>query len=69
MRDKRTPKDACGEASFALNQKKSVGVIFIDFQKAFDCVSHQLFPLKLQVSGFCNVLFHSTSTKIFSGIP
>ena len=28
----------------ALNQGKSIGIIFIDFQKVFDCVSHQIFP-------------------------
>ena len=38
----------------SLNRKKSVGVIFIDFQKAFDCAFHQLLPIKLQASGiFC----------------
>ena len=26
---------------------------FLDFQKAFDCVSHQLLPSKLQASGIC----------------
>ena len=25
--------------------------MFIDFQKAFDCVSHQILPQKLQASG------------------
>ena len=38
----------------ALNQGKSIGIIFIDFQKAFDCVSHQILPQKLQASGICN---------------
>ena len=38
---------------FALNKKKSVGVIFIDFQKAFDFASHQLLPIKLPTSGLC----------------
>ena len=38
---------------FALNQKKSVGVIFIDFQKAFDCAFHQLLPIKLPTSDLC----------------
>ena len=37
----------------ALNQGQSIGVIFLDFQKAFDCVSHQLLPSKLQASGIC----------------
>ena len=39
---------------FALNQGKSIGVIFLDFQKAFDCVSHHLLPSKLQASGIYN---------------
>ena len=39
---------------YALNQRKSIGIIFLDFQKAFDCVSHQLLPPKLQASGICN---------------
>ena len=38
----------------ALNQGQSIGVIFLDFQKAFDCVSHQLLPSKLQASGICH---------------
>ena len=38
----------------ALNQGQSIGVIFLDFQKAFDCVSHQLLPFKLQASGICH---------------
>ena len=37
----------------ALNQGQCIGVIFLDFQKAFDCVSHQLLPSKLQASGIC----------------
>lgn len=35
----------------ALDQGKTIGVIFIDFQKAFDCVSHQTLALKLKASG------------------
>ena len=31
-----------------------MGVIFLDFQQAFDCVSHHLPPPKLQVSGIYN---------------
>ena len=38
----------------ALNQGKSIRIIFIDFQKAFDCVSHQILPQKLQAFGICN---------------
>ena len=41
----------------ALDERKSIGIIFIDFQKAFDCVSHQILPLKLQASGLCGDSF------------
>jgi len=37
-----------------LDQGNSIGIIFIDFQKAFDCVSHQILAQKLQASGICN---------------
>ena len=37
----------------ALAERKSIGIIFIDFQKAFDRVSHQSLPQKLQASGLC----------------
>ena len=29
-----------------------MGVVFIDFKKAFDCVSHTVLDLKLQALGF-----------------
>ena len=45
--------DMTQKLRFALNQKKSVGVVFMDFQKDFDCASHQLLPIKLQASGLC----------------
>ena len=45
--------DMTEKLRFALNQKKSVGVVFMDFQKDFDCASHQLLPIKLQASGLC----------------
>ena len=41
----------------ALDERKSFGIIFIDFQKAFDCVSHQILPQKLQASGLCGDSF------------
>ena len=41
----------------ALGERKSIGIIFIDFQKAFDCVSHQILPQKLQASGLCGDSF------------
>ena len=37
----------------ALDERKSIGINFIDFQKAFDHVSHQILPQKLQASGLC----------------
>ena len=41
----------------ALDERKSIGIIFIDFQKAFDRVSHQSLPQKLQASGLCGDSF------------
>ena len=41
----------------ALDERKSIGIIFIDFQKAFDRVSHQILPQKLQASGLCGDSF------------
>ena len=41
----------------ALDERKSIGIIFIDFQKAFDRVSHQNLPQELQVSGLCGDSF------------
>ena len=35
----------------ALDDNKIVGAIFIDFRKAFDTISHELLPLKLQAVG------------------
>ena len=34
-----------------LDDNKIVGAIFIDFRKAFDTISHELLPLKLQAVG------------------
>ena len=41
----------------ALDERKSIGIIFIDFQKDFDRVSHQSLPQKLQASGLCGDSF------------
>ena len=41
----------------ALDEGKSIGIIVIDFKKAFNCVSHQTLPQKLQVSGLCDDSF------------
>lgn len=35
----------------ALDDNKTVGALFIDFRKAFDTISHELLPLKLQAVG------------------
>ena len=45
------------KSRLALDERKSIGIIFIDFQKAFDCVSHQILPQKLQASGLCGDSF------------
>ena len=37
----------------ALDERKLIGIIFIDLQKAFDIVSRQILPKKLQASGLC----------------
>ena len=42
----------------ALDERKSIGIIFIDFQKAFDRVSHQSLPQKLQATGLCGDSFN-----------
>ena len=34
-------------------KENQLAFIFIDFQKAFDCVSHQILPQKFQASGLC----------------
>ena len=45
----------------ALNQGQSIGVIFLDFQKAFDCVSNKL-TLNTEKSNY--VIFHPYQKRI-----
>ena len=35
----------------ALEEGKCIGVLFIDFKKAFDSISHETLDLKLQACG------------------
>ena len=46
---------------YALNQGQSIGVIFLDFQKAFDCVSNKL-TLNTEKSNY--VIFHPYQKRI-----
>ena len=41
----------------ALDQRKTIGVIYIDFQKAFDCVNHEILSYKLRASGLSGTLY------------
>ena len=38
-------------------QRKTIGVIYIDFQKAFDCVNHEILSYKLRAAGLSSTLY------------
>ena len=42
----------------ALDKGKVVGILFIDFQKAFDSVCHQSLRLKMQACGISGTLYN-----------
>ena len=42
----------------ALDETKVVGIIFIDFKKAFDSISHEIMALKLQACGISGSLYN-----------
>ena len=43
----------------ALGEKKHIGIIFIDFQKAFDSICHKTMALKLQACKISGNLYNS----------
>jgi len=41
----------------ALDERKIIGIVFINFQKAFDCINHTAFKEKLFSTGISNFFY------------
>ena len=50
--------ESVNDWTLAINDRKSVGAAYIDYTRAFDCVSHSKLLLKLRSYGISGQLFN-----------
>ena len=50
--------ESVNDWTLAINDRKSVGAVYIDYKRAFDCVSHSKLLLKLRSYGISGQLFN-----------